>query len=31
MTLEEVEPFKMSDEVSQLKFSDGKIFTIAYI
>jgi len=31
MTLEEVEPFKISDEVSQLKFSDGKIFTIAYI
>jgi hypothetical protein len=25
MTLEEVEPFKISEEVSQLKFSDGMI------
>jgi len=25
MTLEEVEPFKISEEVSQLKFSDGMV------
>ena len=25
MTLEEVEPFKMSEEVTQLKFSDGMV------
>ena len=25
MTLEEVEPFRISEEVSQLKFSDGMI------